>query len=305
MLSIIVVLVFALLWFAALWLLAGGRAPIFAALALLYAIASAVAHHYGWLHSPRARSSRFVRFVQRRICRASFDQKAKARLRALARRVTREPRPVVFACAPHQPLCLHMALGFAAHGGARFGGLPRALAARTYIAAHWAQRLLPLLPEFLALFGVTNSTRRNVERVLARNDHLCIAPDGIAGKMHAITHPPPPKTVVLLVRRAQLGWLTLAARHNALVVPVLSPNETHHVVRYGARLLPAPLVFLVGANGPFSPLPPSTIRVANPIDTRRYAPHTPRNLERMRDDYIDALRRLAAPDYTLCTQWIA
>jgi len=44
------------------------------------------------------------------------------------------------------------------------------------------------------------------------------------------------------------------------------------------------------------------LKVANPIGTRRYAPHTPRNPERMRDDYIDALRRLAAPDYTLCTQ---
>jgi hypothetical protein len=189
--------------------------------------------------------------------RTRFSAESVERLRTLG------AGPHVFVCEPHGPACLHLVFGFAAHGGA----LPPALAERTLVVAHWIYLVVPLLRNVYAAFGVVDSSAGSLHRALADGYSLALSPSGVAGLWLSLR--PPARVAnggggggvactgdddcaeqrapaVDVWRRASLGCFAYAARHAALVVPVLSPDEDHVYARCLTALGVAPLVLTLG-----------------------------------------------------------
>jgi hypothetical protein len=139
-------------------------------------------------------------------------------------------RSVIFAVEPHGYQCLAAALLFTGYGteSAFLTQLGVEFMQNTRIVGHWIVNFFPFLNWLYAVFGVITSNRNAVERALVNGRHLVLIPSGLAGKQHSVEHRSamPFEEVDILTRPDQrFGFLSLAARHSALVVPVLVPDE--------------------------------------------------------------------------------
>ncbi len=171
--------------------------------------------------------------------------------------------PRVFMCGPHGIACVHLAFGFAAYGDL----WPESVGARTYVVAHWCFLFIPIVRNIYSAFGVVDSSRATVERVLARGDNLALCPCGVMGKYHAMFNKdivldcatkeykyvcedddgvlvfendkpavgferPVNETAVLQRSTSKLGCFKVAAHHEATVWPLLSPseNKNYHIM---------------------------------------------------------------------------
>jgi len=239
------------------------------------------------------RRSALACFVGERLFGVVFTETARHRLEQLQP----HERPYVLACEPHGAYVLHMVFGFAAYGNR----LPTALANRLHVVAHWSYLLMPFLGVLYELFGVMPSARFCVEAVLARGDSIAICPSGVAGKWHS-TAPAraddPENGVVVLKRNYErLGFLVLAARHGAHVVPVLSIDEHRAYATRAAH-------FTIGRWLVLPRVERVELRVGTPINAAAYD-HTNRDSMRaLADAYYAAVCELGGNDcrVTLVTQ---
>lgn len=145
---------------------------------LAYYAASECVEWYGLLHMPSWRRSRFARYIGRTLYRSRFSTD----LEHTSSYSEIKTGPIMFILEPHGYASLHMVFGFAAHGGA----LPRDIADRTFVVAHWTCRLLPIIRNIFSAFGVIYSNRSHVERVLKRGYNIAVCASGITGKYMAM-----------------------------------------------------------------------------------------------------------------------
>lgn len=167
-------------------------------------------------HAPSWRASRLAAYLGRVVMRTRFS--------SLGVLDSLGAGPHMFVCEPHGVACLHLVFGFAAHGGA----LPEHVASRTLVVAHWLYKLVPILRNIYAVFGVIDNSAYAIECALDEGYSVALIPSALVGKDRSLTWTDDSKdedarTVVW--RRSQLGWAVYAARRRASVVPVLSPRE--------------------------------------------------------------------------------
>lgn len=248
---------------------------------ICYYVLGEVAHRREYLYCPSARRSRFARWVGRRLARVQMTRDALRRMRRLAQ--TRAPNtPIIFACVPHNPYCLHATFCFAAHGD--LNGLPAEIADRTFVVGHWSQRFIPLVRDILSVFGVVASLRGAVRPILERGDHLALMPDGLLGKYSALADNErksgSQKRLVMRIDTDRLGWAVFAVRYHALVVPVLSPDEGgaynyyYPIPRLGALEEAAPLWAFALGRYLVLPLHKVRVQVGNVLDAGELNGHT-------------------------------
>jgi hypothetical protein len=275
------------------WLLALAADGWVAQLVLFAVYMSAIE----WLHrSDRlfvraARAGWLARLVQR-YAPVRFSRKSLEQLRKLAPL----KRQLMFCLAPHGPLCLGMAIGFAGH----CGQIPQAISDRLRIIGHWSIRLIPFVRELAAVFGIVSSLRAPVDETLAAGHHVALIPCGMSSKVQALVDAPTDSSVVVVHRqRTKLGFLALAVRHKLLVVPVLAPDENHLYARIGASCGLWWLTLLVGR---YLLLPRCALelRVGAPLDPARYDG----DVARLEAAYYAALTALAAPTHQIEFRYI-
>ena len=253
-------------------------------------------HHADMLRSESWRGGPFARFV-RHWFDVEFDTKA---VEQLCRIDTEMPgEQFVFACEPHAPQCLHMALGFAAHGGA----LPSRLACNIRVVAHTATRFIPLLRELLSIYGVVDSSRRTMEDIFRSGLSVAVVPSGVYGKEHALLDEPCPHTVTVYRHQQRFGFLALAVRHGAHIVPVLSPDEPGAYSMYNRLWRAWPFVLPIGRQI-IAPQQPVRIYVGEPIETNKYNADDVESMQALAARYYKELAALAPPHYTVCFRYI-
>ena len=254
---------------------------------VVYVIGGEYAHRVGALRVERFRSAALARLVQW-LAPTHFDAESAARLALLAR----QRRQVVFGIAPHGPLCLGLVIGFAGH----CGQLPAQLSERLVIVGHWFIRALPFVRELASAFGIISSSRVTVDEAFERNQHLALIPCGMLSKLRCLVEKTPRDKHTVVVHRSakRFGFIALAARNGALLVPVLAPDENRLYDLYGAHFGLWPLTLVLG-RWLLLPKKKSTVRVGMPIDTLDFANDIP-GLERA---YYAALSKLAEP-----THWV-
>jgi hypothetical protein len=233
------------------------------------------------------RGSTFSQYVGEHLYGVRFDDASKWRLKALAQK-----GHYVFCCEPHGAACLHMVYGFAAHGER----LPEALAERVHVMAHWCYLALPFVNVIYEAYGVVPNTQGVVQRLLARGDSIAVCPSGVPGKCCSVINPPKNvKTITVLRRREKLGFLSMAARNGADLVPVLSVNENnafnHTDVTSGWFVYGRWLLFPV--------VDSLELRVGAPIPTLSYKHDDPASMEALADRYYSAVVALGGTDYTV------
>lgn len=232
--------------------------------------------HGGWHW---LRSSALARFLGRRLMRVSVVGDA---LRTL------DPaRQHVFACAPHGPAALHLCFVFAAHGDAT---MSERMARRTVVVGHWLLVLLPFVCQIFQLCGVTFSQRSSFDRALDLRCDIALCPDGLDGKLAALRNPSAAPGTITIRRRERAGFVALAARKRALIVPVLSPLEH--------RPFGVLSCFLLLAFGAYSPCD-IAVRVGQPIETSEIDADDSAQIDALTRTYYDRLVALAGDDYTI------
>lgn len=238
-----------------------------------------------------ARTGWLARLVQH-YAPVRFSRASRARLQSLASL----KRQLMFCLAPHGPLCLGMAIGFAGH----CGQLPRTISDRLRIIGHWSIRLIPFVRELAAVFGIVSSLRAPVDETLAAGHHVALIPCGMGSKVQALVDAPTDANVVVVHRqRTRLGFLALAVRHKLLVVPVLAPDENHLYARIGASCGLWWLTLLVGRYM-LLPRRPLELRVGTPLDPAHYGG----DVARLETAYYAALASLATPTHRIEFRYI-
>lgn len=248
-------------------------------------------HRSGYLYLPSLRTSALARFVQ---CFAPvrFSDDSRARLQSLAQ----SRRQLMFAVAPHGPMCLSLAIGFAGH----CGDIPERISARLDIVAHWSIRTIPFVSGLASLFGFISSARYAVDSAIKAERHLALAPCGMQSKIQTlIEEPAPPNTIVLHRERERFGFLSLAARHGMLVVPVLAPEENELYTLYGTSLGWWPLTLAIGRYV-ILPHKQLTLRVGAPIDAAKFKG----SIKQLEFAYYAALEELAAPTHHIVSRFL-
>lgn len=247
------------------------------------------------LHSWRA--SRFAHFVGRTLMRVSIDAKSVHRLQQLDERKT-----YWFPCDPHGQAPLHMTYVFAAHGNV---GMPEGVARKTVVMGHWLILLLPFACQLCQLFGVTFSAPFTVQRSRAFNANIALCPGGLPAKntcmlrRHDSNHVYSTKPPVYVVARRRPGYLRLAAKEKALIVPILSPDEERAFVNFNPLSwtgIPY-VVLMFGKEWLFRPFCNVTVRVGEPIDAARFDPTKESDMLALNNLYYERIKQLASPDY--------
>lgn len=258
---------------------------------LLYMSAVEWLHRNGRLFVPAARSAWLAWFVHR-YAPVLYPRSARERLKQLAH----TKRQLMFCLAPHGPLCLGMAIGFAGH----CGQMPAEISDRLLIVGHWSIRLIPFVRELAAVFGIISSLRAPVDEALAAGRHLALIPCGMDSKMQSLIDAPvAPNIIVVHRQRNRLGFLALAARHNTLVVPVLAPDENNLYSLHGTSLGLWWLTLPLGRSL-LLPRRPLTLRFGLPIDPAALGG----SVERLETAYYSALSQLAAPTHLVEYRYI-
>lgn len=259
------------LWFVAAHLCGGLGVALAAHLSTVALLALFVEFGWHWL-----RASRLARFVGRSLMRVRVG----GELLELDSR-----RQYIFACEPHGPAALHLCFLFAAHGDL---AMHEKMARRTVVMGHWLLVLLPFVCQLFQLCGVMFSWRATVDRALDRRSHVALCPSGIAGKVDAITRSFEPHTIVIR-RRERFGFIALAARKNAVIVPVLSPDENSALTTIHW------LCFAAGLTSKCD----VAMRIGKPIDTCSLDSLTQTKLDKIASLYYEALVELAGDDYKI------
>lgn len=256
---------------------------------LLYYLFGELLHRLDWLHSVRTRQGPLARRAAK-FCDVEFSPLSVQRLQALDAN-----KKYVFALEPHAQWCLHMVF-MAACGSV----LPDALAPKIRVVAHWMSRTLPLIRDVLSLYGVIDNRATSINTALAANNSIAIVPSGLTGKEHAMLDPPPhPNDRPLRVpvyRRKQIGFLYLAVKHKAAIVPVLSPDELSAFDLYWRHWR---IWLFTLARGKYfiAPLRPVRIHVGEPIDTSAYNIADAQSMTTLANLYYNQLAALAPPEY--------
>ena len=234
----------------------------------------------------------FNNWLAPRVGTFVMDDDSIRALKALRRRTRRASDPTaVIAIEPHGFACFHVALewcGYAQQSGVR-QQLGRPFMRRTRIVGHWIAQCVPLLRRLYASYGVIGNDRAAVERALESRHHIVLLPSGWDGKRHAVEcEQGGADSVDVLARPVErVGFLALAARHNALLVPILVPDEPRAFQTRG----PAFLHWLLRL-----PVPQSTsemrVVVGWPIDTKQFDGRNRKDMDSLRQIYYDSLRSL-------------
>lgn len=261
------------------------------ALFVLYMSATEWLQRSGRLFVPAARDGWLARFVHKHAP-VLYPRSARERLKQLAR----TERQLMFCLAPHGPMCLGMAIGFAGH----YGQIPVEISDRLLIVGHWSIRLIPFVRELAAAFGIISSLRAPVDEALAAGRHLALIPCGMDSKMQSLVDAPvAPNTIVVHRQRNRLGFLALAARHNLLVVPVLAPDENNLYSLHGTSLGLWWLTLPLGRHL-LLPRRTLTLRFGTPIDPAQLG----HSVERLETAYYSALSQLAVPTHRVEYRYI-
>ena len=215
---------------------------------IFYYCVSEYVERRGWTHMPSWRVSRFARFV-RRFLSIRLAPSSVARLSDIVKQTV---RPTIYMLGPHGMACFHMIFGFAAPGS-EVGecGLSEADVARIWIVAHPIYKIVPIVRNIYACFGVIGG-KTAVRQALERGDSLAVTPCGFEGKHHSLLNGPGklspeftytihrPNLVetrsnfdsdyhvdgVFIVRpEINRGIFQLAMKFNSRLVHVLSPDE--------------------------------------------------------------------------------
>jgi hypothetical protein len=245
----------------------------------------------GTLFWEESRVSHFARLVKW-LFPVHFDAASIEQLNELAK----SKRQLMFCLAPHGPLCLHAAIGFLGH----VGELPKAMCQRLRLVGHWSLFMIPIVNELATAFGVIDSSRATVDMALENNQHVALIPCGMDSKIRVLIEAPvaDKQTVVIHRSRAQFGFLVLAARRKALIVPVLGPDENNLYDLYGTRFGCWILTLIVGRFGVL-PRQTSLVRVGKPIDTSGFASWKRADMLRLAELYYAALDELAGESHQL------
>jgi len=246
---------------------------------------------------PWLRATRLSDTLRRSLCALRLDSVSHARLAALAPDL-RGRRQAIFAVEPHGYACIAVALLFAGYGtaGSPRDALGADIAGRIRVVGHWIALTIPFVRELYAVFGVLNCSRASFEQALRSRQHLAVIPSGVNGKRDAVLRAPRAGVVDVLRRPDdRLGFLSLATRFGALIVPVLALDEQSTYTALGPRWLPWPLQLVVGRClvAPLARSAPMRVAVGEPIDTAALNRHRPGAIEELAERYYDALSRLA------------
>lgn len=260
---------------------------------LAYLVTTEYLHCQDRFVVPGARKGRLARLVQHYAPVRYTGDEQQTRLEQLAR----SKRQLMFCLAPHGPLCLGMAIGLAGH----CGQLPAKISERLAIVGHWSIRLIPFVRELASVFGFISSARGPIDDALANGKHLALIPCGMRAKMQTLIERPVAPNVIVVYRERYggTGFLSLAARNNLVLVPVLAPEENHLYDLYGTALGMWPLTLVVG-DWLLLPRQPLSLRFGAPIDTATFAG----DIARLEAAYYAALTKLAAPTHTVEFRYI-
>lgn len=258
---------------------------------LVYMAFTEYLHRTGCLFVPGARSSWFARCLRRYVPQ-DYTRNAMWQLDSMARC----KRQLMFCLAPHGPLCFGMVFGFAGH----CKELPDAISDRLLIVGHWSIRLIPFARELSSLFGIISSSRTPIDEAIESRHHLALIPCGMQSKIQTlIEEPSAPNTIVVHRERRRMGFLSLAARHHMLVVPVLVPEENCLYQLHGTSLRLWPLTLALGRYI-FLPRCAFSLRFGEPIDPDKLGG----DIERLETAYYSALEKLAAPTHRIEFRYI-
>lgn len=258
---------FFILWFISAHLCGGLAIAVALHFSTVFILAVQLDSGWHWL-----RSSWLARFVGQCLMRVQVGSEL----------MELDPlRQYVFACEPHGPVALHLCFLFAAHGGLT---MQEKMARRTVVMGHWLLIFLPFVCQLFQLCGVTFSWRTTVDRALDRVSHLALCPSGMHGKLDSLRRIVEPGTIVVR-RRERLGFIALAARRRAVIIPILSPREDDAMTVFNWILL---------AFGVYSKCD-VTMRIGKPIDTGA----NPAEIETLASLYYENLVLLAGDDYKI------
>lgn len=256
---------------------------------LLYYAVLEYAHYHNWLHNNSTRGGWLARAVWYWFD-ASFTPESTEVLKEIDADMRTAGKQFIFACEPHAPQCLQLTLGFAGHAAK----LPSELSRRVRVVAHTSTRFIPLVREILSLYGVVGAGRYALERLLNNGDSLALIPSGVYGKEHALLDRTQHSSGVINVyrRRERFGFLYLAVKHRAAVVPVLSPDELTSYELLFQQFRAWPLVLPIGRH---LLAPRNSVRfiVGKPIDTSEYNYKSTADMQRLADRYYFELAALA------------
>jgi len=300
----ILILLFFVLWWVLAYLCDSLLVAVALHLSTALALAVFLAFGWNWLRVSRL-SVNVARFLGVR-----FTHDGALVLQQLDAR-----RQIFFACSPHGtaslPLCL-----FAGHGACR-SDIPSEIAERTAIMGHWLLLLLPGVCQFFQLYGVVFSARSTVESALDRGMNIALCPSGMLGKtssqfsIDTMPDPMSQKIPIYIPRRERIGFLFLAAKRKALVVPVLSRNEDYlftdafpsitALARFISQLtnnhwfvesLAAMCVTPVGGRWLIKPRFDVEIQVGAPIDAALFDPSSKTSMATLEKQYCSSLKAL-------------
>jgi hypothetical protein len=236
----------------------------------------------------RLRRSLLADFIAEQLFGVHFDDASRRTLRAL----DADEHRYVFGCHPHGTHCTHM-LRLAGFGSA----LPESLGARLHIVVYWAYLVMPFLNVFYECAGMMPNLQCAMNLTLACGGSFAVCPDGVDGKWRATDRVSSGSerrrsTAIDVHRRSskRLGFISLAARNGAYLVPLLSVNE-----HQAYDVLPGRL-----ALGRWCILPlveRMEMRVGAPIATTGFDYKSRADMLRLADTYYEALARLGAHDY--------
>jgi hypothetical protein len=204
-------------------------------------------------------------------------------------------RPAIFAVEPHGYQCTAISMLFCGYGTrdnlflSTFG---REFLDNTRIVVHWVHNFFPFIGILFRLFGTISNHRLDVELALSKNQNIVLIPSGLAGKLDAVSRPAESNSVYVARRSdARYGFLALAVRHDAVVVPILVPDEPHvYTPIAGMAWLPEwlqPMRETWVLRGVTAPM---RVLIGAPIDSRNYSKRT---IENFASDYYAALGALA------------
>lgn len=254
----------------------------------LYTRISEAAHDARYLISDYCRSGALARWVHAFVG-FSFSEHALKQLAALP-----TDKKYVFCCEPHNPMVLHAALGFAAHGGTT----PAALARKTLVVADTLVRYIPIVREIMSLYGVIGRSKHSLKDALDDGYSLAIIPSGLVGKARSLLDVPPASSTDQIVhiyrRRTKLGFIKLAVDAGASLVPVLEPNESHAYTLYNRHWQAWPFVLIVGRRL-LAPTLPITVYVGEPISTVGVDASDSSALAAIADQLYERMAALAPP----------
>jgi hypothetical protein len=266
----------ALVWLLEFWLcgFSVGNHLIFAVVSLSLAVLGTLSGLGAWL-----RRSLLADVIGDQLFHVRFSDRSKALLGAICHDSSQNS--YVFGCEPHGSHLTHMIFGFAAHGLR----MPGNLGARIYVVACWIYLFLPFINVIYEWFGVLPNVKCAMENALRHGYSLALCPSGVEGKWHS-TEPRDASdhTLVRVLERPdeKLGWLTLAAKYTAFIVPVVSINEHRAYTISGWRLA-------LGRWFIFPLVDDMEMRVGDPISTAAYDYTSSASMIKLKQAYYAAV----------------